>query len=296
LGTGANVEVYNLVAQALLDRLVRAVRENKKFKVIIMIPQLPDGALNFIPTRTVLFLDFETLARGPNSLVKQFSGRFPNVRVSDYLVVLSARSTSYNANPFFDGVERSGGVYIHSKMIIVDDRYISVGSANFNDRSFLGTRDSEANIYCQRDDGNSLNPRVVSVMDGQSYEAYGVALAARLRSWNEFFGFPLTDTLSLRDVLDDAIFQDVVYNRSKTNQDLFAAVFDNIPSNSKLTIDSMESASAVPRNVPLLSGLRGLAVLYPLDWLSSEDLWPTFVFNLCLKNSDLYKTCTQASA
>lgn len=34
-------------------------------------------------------------------------------------------------------------VYIHSKLMIVDDNYVILGSANINDRSMLGKRDSE---------------------------------------------------------------------------------------------------------------------------------------------------------
>ena len=34
-------------------------------------------------------------------------------------------------------------IYIHSKLMIVDDRTVILGSANINDRSMLGTRDSE---------------------------------------------------------------------------------------------------------------------------------------------------------
>jgi phospholipase D1/2 len=34
-------------------------------------------------------------------------------------------------------------VYIHSKLLICDDRTVICGSANINDRSMLGTRDSE---------------------------------------------------------------------------------------------------------------------------------------------------------
>lgn len=34
-------------------------------------------------------------------------------------------------------------VYVHSKIMIVDDRYTICGSANLNDRSMLGNRDSE---------------------------------------------------------------------------------------------------------------------------------------------------------
>ena len=34
-------------------------------------------------------------------------------------------------------------VYVHSKMMIIDDEYIIVGSANINQRSMAGTRDTE---------------------------------------------------------------------------------------------------------------------------------------------------------
>jgi phospholipase D1/2 len=34
-------------------------------------------------------------------------------------------------------------IYVHSKLMIVDDRHVICGSANINDRSMLGKRDSE---------------------------------------------------------------------------------------------------------------------------------------------------------
>lgn len=34
-------------------------------------------------------------------------------------------------------------IYIHAKLMIVDDRYVILGSANINDRSMLGSRDHE---------------------------------------------------------------------------------------------------------------------------------------------------------
>lgn len=37
-------------------------------------------------------------------------------------------------------------VYVHSKCMIVDDKYVICGSANINDRSMLGNRDSELAI------------------------------------------------------------------------------------------------------------------------------------------------------
>ena len=34
-------------------------------------------------------------------------------------------------------------VYVHSKLMIVDDKFVICGSANINDRSLIGKRDSE---------------------------------------------------------------------------------------------------------------------------------------------------------
>ncbi len=40
-------------------------------------------------------------------------------------------------------------VYVHSKLMIVDDMVTIIGSANINDRSMLGNRDSELAIIVQ---------------------------------------------------------------------------------------------------------------------------------------------------
>ena len=34
-------------------------------------------------------------------------------------------------------------VYVHTKLLIVDDRHVIIGSSNINDRSQCGDRDSE---------------------------------------------------------------------------------------------------------------------------------------------------------
>lgn len=43
-------------------------------------------------------------------------------------------------------------IYVHSKMMIVDDDTVIIGSANINDRSMLGERDSELAIIVQDTD------------------------------------------------------------------------------------------------------------------------------------------------
>ena len=43
-------------------------------------------------------------------------------------------------------------IYVHSKMMIVDDVYIIIGSANINERSMAGSRDSEIAVGCYQPD------------------------------------------------------------------------------------------------------------------------------------------------
>ena len=42
-----------------------------------------------------------------------------------------------------NGVPVSEIVYVHGKLMIVDDKKVILGSANINDRSMNGNRDSE---------------------------------------------------------------------------------------------------------------------------------------------------------
>jgi phospholipase D1/2 len=46
-----------------------------------------------------------------------------------------------------EGVPKTEIIYIHSKLMIVDDKHVIIGSANINDRSMMGDRDSEIACY-----------------------------------------------------------------------------------------------------------------------------------------------------
>ncbi|OAA68280.1 phospholipase [Niveomyces insectorum RCEF 264] len=74
-------------------------------------------------------------------------------------------------------------LYVHSKVLIVDDRYVVCGSSNLNDRSQLGTRDSELSVVLE--DAR----RVPSRMDGAPFEARHLAVTLRRRLWCEHLGW-----------------------------------------------------------------------------------------------------------
>ncbi|KAF8972879.1 hypothetical protein BGZ46_009977 [Entomortierella lignicola] len=73
-------------------------------------------------------------------------------------------------------------LYIHSKLMIVDDRIIICGSANLNDRSQLGVRDSEIAIYIEDTE------MIDSKMDGKPYLAGKLAHGLRTSLFKEHLG------------------------------------------------------------------------------------------------------------
>ncbi|KAI9316973.1 hypothetical protein BX666DRAFT_2027051 [Dichotomocladium elegans] len=98
-------------------------------------------------------------------------------------------------------------VYIHDKIMIVDDRIVLIGSANINDRSLLGNRDSEVAIYIEDTD------MIPSFMNGKSYQAAKFAHTLRIQLWKEHLGLlDFKDWDLLMDQEDDDLLQTRVSN------------------------------------------------------------------------------------
>ncbi|KAH3889225.1 hypothetical protein DPMN_013276 [Dreissena polymorpha] len=74
---------------------------------------------------------------------------------------------------YLDDVEVTELVYVHSKLMIVDDDTVIIGSANINDRSMLGTRDSEIAILVQDNKKFPVN------MNGKEHMAGSFAASLR---------------------------------------------------------------------------------------------------------------------
>ncbi|KAH0437464.1 hypothetical protein IEQ34_026228 [Dendrobium chrysotoxum] len=73
--------------------------------------------------------------------------------------------------------------YVHSKLIIVDDRKVLIGSANLNDRSQKGYGDSETAVW-MIDDKDMFESR----MNGEKYIASRFAASFRRHLWRQHLG------------------------------------------------------------------------------------------------------------
>lgn len=73
-------------------------------------------------------------------------------------------------------------LYVHSKLLIADDRLVICGSANLNDRSQLGTHDSEIAVVIE--DPETVDSR----MDGEPFRASVFATSLRRQIFRKHLG------------------------------------------------------------------------------------------------------------
>lgn len=148
--------VRNSIAKALKNRIIDAHHNKEKFQIIVFIPLMPgfegdvlkgDSAV----LKTQIKYQQETISKGKNSLFTLLENE--DIKPSDYIKFYGLRQ-----HDLFNNVPKTEIIYIHSKLMIVDDRKIIMGSANINDRSMLGTRDSEIAVLIE--DENVIESRL----------------------------------------------------------------------------------------------------------------------------------------
>ena len=93
-------------------------------------------------------------------------------------------------------------IYVHSKLMIVDDKYVICGSANINDRSMLGKRDSEVAAVISDEEF------VESTLNEQTVQAGKYALSLRKKIFKLHIGIDLNNPgrIDVTDCVCDEFF------------------------------------------------------------------------------------------
>lgn len=153
----ARTSVENEVPKALVNRILRHWRAGKDFHVYIVLPMFPEGDPADIAMRAVRYLQWCTIEYVVNTLATEMDSSETSWDrwISFGFLANWGRGDSVTNEP--TGVERFDRVrashrymtYLHSKAMIVDDRAAIIGSANLNERSLNGNRDSEIAVAIQ---------------------------------------------------------------------------------------------------------------------------------------------------
>lgn len=132
----------------LADRIYRAYQQGQDFRAMVIIPLKPEFPEKWdtdVNLRSVSYETYATIYRGEECLMNRLKKKgVPSDAIPTYFSVHGLRTHgSLNGNLVTEIF------YVHSKLMIVDDRVTIIGSANINDRSMLGDRDSEVAVIIQ---------------------------------------------------------------------------------------------------------------------------------------------------
>ncbi|KAH0871707.1 hypothetical protein HID58_078729 [Brassica napus] len=109
----------NLIPMELALKIVSKIRAKERFSVYVVIPLWPEGDPKSGPVQEILYWQSQTMQMMYDVIARE----------------LKAESDSYRFQRFM--------IYVHAKGMIVDDEYVLMGSANINQRSMAGTKDTE---------------------------------------------------------------------------------------------------------------------------------------------------------
>eukprot|EP00742_Colponemidia_sp_Colp-10_P008681 GILJ01009418.1.p1 GENE.GILJ01009418.1~~GILJ01009418.1.p1 ORF type:complete len:951 (-),score=125.96 GILJ01009418.1:169-3021(-) len=263
-------EISNKVAMAIVNRIRRAISERRPFKTVVVLPCWPEGNFLVNPSlRMVLHYQYRTISRSKYSILQRLQREFPSIELDQYISFFCLRKHAVlNNQPVWDQI------YVHSKLMIVDDRTIILGSANINERSMNGERDTELAVVIQ--DANM----VPSSMAGQPFAVGAVAQRLRIKLWEEHLGLEPTSD-SEHSIIADPICEEV-YSRLWTatavaNTEILQSVFPQMPRDDVRRISEYNDLPPLSPDSPqtLLNKLEkvtGHLTVFPLDFLLDEEL------------------------
>ncbi|CAI0375338.1 unnamed protein product [Linum tenue] len=152
-----NAGADNLVPMEIALKIASKINANERFSAYVVIPMWPEGSPTSAAVQEILFWQGQTMQMMykiiANALEK--AGLLEAYHPQDYLnfFCLGKREDKNQdcagfLNPQTDWQAacqkyRRFMIYVHAKGMIVDDEYVVIGSANINQRSLDGSRDTE---------------------------------------------------------------------------------------------------------------------------------------------------------
>ncbi len=224
--------IGNTVVNAMFNRIMKAAADDQDFRIYISIPLIPgmNGQINdtgFSGISCVMHFQYRTMSHGGNSLFERL--RKHGIDPEKYCFFTGLRT-----HQEFRNTIETEMVYIHSKLMIVDDRKAVIGSANINDRSMMGYKDSEICMIVE----DTLH--VDSVMGGKPYKAGPFAKGLRMKCWSDNCGL----TKEQFHLIDDPVSEECwsFYNgRAQENTRLYEAAFPGlVPTNQVRTFEDLQ--------------------------------------------------------
>lgn len=324
----------NKICALLIKRINAQIiaSPNQPFHVYITLPVHSEGMLNSGAIMTQIHWTMQSLVFGTNSLLNGIRRSLKaralldkkdkdwkrvyadgNIEHQDipvkecfkYVTLLNLRNWAKIGDKYV-----TEQIYVHSKLMIIDDRFALLGSANINDRSLLGSRDSELAVLIMDTDVDKAD----LCGDGKQRPTRGFARKLRQEVWNKLFGITAGGdraTTELKQAVDspgDPKSWEAIQKVAAANTVLYEAAFDFIPRNKDAKDETDPYEKRIPASIwprwhapteknaswtksgPMpfeskfwstpqfnasaaakLTGVKGFITLLPIEWTMGEN-------------------------
>ncbi|KAK1440542.1 hypothetical protein QVD17_06371 [Tagetes erecta] len=148
-----NAGADHLIPMELAQKIASKIRNNERFVVYVVIPMWPEGIPTSATMQEILYWQSQTMQMMYGVVTQAIKSMQLNAHPQDYLnfYCLGKREdVPFKINqPLADEKVSDSQkfkrfmIYVHAKGMIVDDEYVIIGSANINQRSMAGSKDTE---------------------------------------------------------------------------------------------------------------------------------------------------------
>ncbi|ORY91608.1 hypothetical protein BCR35DRAFT_316841 [Leucosporidium creatinivorum] len=204
--------IENKIGDALVSRILRAHSEGTPWRAVIVIPLVPGYPYPIDHSdagsvRLIMECQYATICRGEKSIFARL--RREGIDPDEYITFFGLRGWGKLGS----GALTTEAVYIHAKAMIVDDRTVIIGSANINERSQRGDRDSE--LACIIRDTDMID----STMAGKPYMVGRFAHTMRVRLMREHLGVDVDELEAEEGTHEDLLKKETKPEDMKEDED-----------------------------------------------------------------------------
>ena len=266
--------VQNTIAYEIRQRIIRAYEEGKKFRVMVFIPLLPGFAGEPEESGTLQIILKYTYAAICRNYGTSIIEKLREVMGEDWKKYIGFYSLRNHG--LVNGIPTTEIIYIHSKLMIVDDKKVIMGSANINDRSMLGDRDSEFCVLIHEKEKRNY------FMDGKRTNSSNFAYSFRTNLMAEHMGLDPKDEILFDPLKDElwSLLMDTAKNNTEIYRDLFYCypddlmrTFDEVLKMKRPNkLDDIELNKLKDSYNKEKDNIKGHVVEFPLHFLEDEVL------------------------
>ncbi|XP_022723889.1 phospholipase D alpha 1-like [Durio zibethinus] len=191
-----DINALHLIPKELSLKIVSKIEAGERFAVYVVVPMWPEGIPESASVQAILDWQKRTMDMMYRDVIQALRAKGIEEDPRNYLTFFCLGNREVKKSGEYEPSEkpepdtdyaraqeaRRFMIYVHAKMMIVDDEYIIIGSANINQRSMDGARDSEIAM-------GAYQPYHLSVRQPARGQVHGFRLAL----WYEHLGM-LDDT------------------------------------------------------------------------------------------------------